>query len=543
MLCTGGPGNKKHRSDCECSVNDPRLRLLRPKPYACLHKKEKYVTYHCPLMKSWVARRDDWFVHMPCACNHMNALLLRVDRCLPPYRPAIMEQLLLPLALQLAKGVGRHPPIPYFDVYKNYGAKKRLRYSRAEQNLKRQGGLVTKRQGRLTGFVKMEGIKFSDHKRNPDCRLIQFRSFEYTLRFAAAIKRAEHALYRAADIPGFPSTRFIAKGLNPTARGRLLRQKYDAMPGCKMLELDASRFDSSMVIPLLLNTEHPVWNYACLDPEISNLLKVQLINRGQLRAKDFLQSYVVKGGRMSGDANTAAGNCIVMSCLLAAFGKYLGCKFDFLLDGDDSVFFYQMDRGVTEDEVQSFFSPLAMDMKIEGRPQAFTDINFCQSKPVWLESGWTMVRDPFKVLSKVGVSHKLTVPHARAKYIRTVALGELSLSRGCPVVQPFLLRVIKVCEEQMTAGQKRRGMLHKGVLDDNYRLKEFVPGDWTQVKILPITPKSRETFARAWGIPVNDQYRLEDIAGRWKFSLAQTVRGTGINPRTWVFSGERPERW
>lgn len=339
MLCTGGPGDKKHRTDCECSVTNPRLRLLKPKPYACLHRKEKYVTYHCPLLPSWVAWRDDWFVHMPCACNHMNALLLRVDRCLPPYRRSSVERLLTPLADQLAKGVGRHPPIPYYDVYKNYGAKKRQRYSRAEEQLKRQGGQVTKRQGWVTAFVKLEGIKFSDDKRNPDCRLIQFRSFEYTLRLAAAIKRAEHALYRAANIPGFPTTRFIAKGMNPTARARLLRQKYESLPGCRILELDASRFDAHVTVPLLELVEHRFWKRTCLDPEIARLLEMQINNRGQLRAKDFVQSYKVKGGRMSGDANTAAGNCIIMSCLLAAFGAHLGGRFDFVCDGDDSVFF------------------------------------------------------------------------------------------------------------------------------------------------------------------------------------------------------------
>ena len=175
---------------------------------------------------------------------------------------------------------------------------------------------------------------------------------------------------------------------------------------------------------------------------------------------------------MSGDANTAAGNCVIMACMLAAFGKHIGRKFTFLCDGDDSGFFHS-GPPISNEEVVVFFRQFGMSMKVEARPTCFEEINFCQSKPVLCDGRYTMIRDPFKILSKLGVTPKLANPTARAKYVRTVALGELSLSRGCPVVQPFLERVIANCTAQLTPRQRKRGLVNKSALDDYWRLSKL----------------------------------------------------------------------
>lgn len=543
MHCTGGPGHVEHRLNCECSVTEPRLILHGRRPYACLGNSEKYVTYHCPVFDSYVARSQQWFVFKPCVCNHMNALLRRVNKCVPKHSVTAIRTILSPLASQLAKGLGRHTPISYFDVYKNMDAKKRRRYQRAEEDLQHQGGVVYKHQAKIEMFVKLEGIKFAPNKVNPDCRAIQFRKPIFTLAMAAAIKKAEHALYAAADIPGFPTTRFIAKGLNPQAKATLLKQKFDSLSGCWVLELDASRFDAHCNIDLLKFVEHLVWKKVCLDPQIGRLCAMQLINKGSFRVGDFVQLYTVRGGRMSGDANTAAGNCILMSVLLASFGAHLNCPFDFLCDGDDSVFFYKRAGPVVEGDVVAWFEQFGMDMKIEGMPKTFEEITFCQSRPVKTSEGWVMARDPFKILSKIGCSHKLWDPKARVKYIRTVALGEHSLARGVPVVDPFLRRIVEVCDDLLTPAQKKRGLVHKGAIADNFRLRESLSQGWTTLVSVPITSCARESFARAWGIPINNQLLIEESISEFVLELVQTRTGDGIDLRRWLFSQSRPECW
>jgi hypothetical protein len=349
------------------------------------------------------------------------------------------------------------------------------------------------------------------------------------------------------DVKGFGGGRLFAKNMNPRQRAQALWEKYNSLPGCKILELDASRFDAHVNEAVLRWVEHLFWERTCLGPQIRELLEWQRSNSGHFRVDDFVQWYRVKGGRMSGDANTAAGNCIIMACLLAAFGQWLittnkAREFTFLCDGDDSVFFYLGDV-VTDAHVDEFFRQFGFTMKIENRPDRFEDINFCQSKPVFIDGGYTMIRDPRKILSKLGVTPKIRQPKGRLKYIRTVALGELSLCRGCPVVQEYLRRVVEVCTSAMTTQQKQRGMIHKMAIHDYYRLRQYLPGDWQSGRTLPVTPSARESFQRAWGIGVNEQVRLEGAFERWVFDLAKTQAGDGFDVGKWMPPVFRRERW
>jgi hypothetical protein len=541
MVCTGGPAPLKHDRECQCS-SAPTFSLNRARGhYTCREEGFKGRNWHIPLLRAHLARDDKWFVHKPCACNHMNALRGRVGKCTPPTNPDSVKTLLNPLVDHLAKHVGRYSQCPYPEVYRAMNAKKRARYQRAEEVLISRGRRARKRDARITMFVKIEGIKFSEAKENPDCRAIQFRSPEYTLQLASHIKRAEHALYKASDVDGFGSGPIFAKNLNPSGRAKALRRKYMSIPGCHVLELDASRFDAHVSLSLL-QLEHRFWRGTCLGEQLDELLKWQEVNKGEFITPQFRQKYTVVGSRMSGDANTAAGNCIIMGALLAAFGKFTGRKFTFLCDGDDSVFFHDGEP-IPDEVVESFFRQFGMSMKIEARPECFEDINFCQAKPVEVNGEWTMIRNPRKIMSKIGVSPKLFNVRARPKYIRTVALGELSMTRGCPLLQKFLSRLIHICESKMSARQKKRGMIHRGAIGDVWRLTELVPKDWQVLRTEPVTPEARQSFSRAWGISVQEQLQLEELLDGWTIDLAKEMEVDGPDVPAWMWGWQRPEEW
>lgn len=488
-----------------------------------------------PLFHHWWACGIKWFIHKPCACNHMNALFGRVGKCVPRASPAAIRHYLTPLVISLANAVGKHRTIPYYDVYKGMNAKKRARYQRAEEQLKRQGGFVTDKQCHVNMFVKMEAISMA--KENPDCRAIQFRSYEYTLQLASKIKLAEHRLYEISDVPGFVPGRLFAKGMTPLEKARRLQQV--CKPGWNYLELDASRWDAHLGPELLGEVEHRFWQSTSYG-DLRRLLKAQLKNKGSFKVKTqtgtFEQKYEVDGERMSGDANTAGGNCIIMSVLLAAFGNYLEVDFDFLDDGDDSVFAHS-GPPVSDQVVVDFFRQFGIVMAIENRPTRLEEVNFCQSKPVFVDGSWTMVRSPIKIMSKIGITSKVTT--ARARYMKTVALGELSMLRGCPVLQPFLLRVIQQCDLQI---RNKKEKLHKGAIADNYRLSQLSPRDWSIGK-RPITPAARNSFHLAWGMDVNEQLQLERALERWSFDLGKTRVGEGIDRFNWSFPYLKPEEW
>lgn len=65
-----------------------------------------------------------------------------------------------------------------------------------------------------------------------------------------------------------------------------------------------------------LKWEHSIYNAMFRSDELAELLGWQLTNKGFARTTDGLIKYEVKGCRMSGDMNTALGNCMIMCALV-----------------------------------------------------------------------------------------------------------------------------------------------------------------------------------------------------------------------------------
>lgn len=471
-------------------------------------------------------------MHNSCLCNHVNALIGRCGKCVPLANTEAVLQLLWPELEQLSVQVGWHPPVEYSEIYKSLDAKKRAGYMRAEQNLINRGHVVTLNDARITMFVKLEGLPFKHDKVNPDCRAIQFRTKEYTLLLASYIRRGEHATYKARDV-WCPGPHF-AKNKNPRMRAADLRELFD-MGFKHVCEFDASRFDAHVGVPLNKLEAKYITSVSGGDM-LHELMEMQQDNHGTFRCRTDLGEAKVKyrsrGGRMSGDANTAYGNCLIMASMLAAFGRSLGHRFAFYCDGDDSVFFH--DGPVLGDgHIKKFFREFGMTMVIENRPLKFEHIGFCQARPVQLNGYWTMVRDPFKILSKITVSHKLRDPKGRASYVRTSAMGELSLLRGCPVVQPFLMHLIKTLESKMSSRSKSK--YNKVALAENWRLRNWLPRDWRDAKALQITPENRKSFEDSWGVPIEQQISFEDQISRWSIDMLTTTPGQGVDVDRWEY--------
>lgn len=480
----------------------------------------------------------DWFAHQNCMCNVVNALTGRVGLCVPRPREGRVQQLKL-LARELGKKLGRVAPMPLDQVPLAFTGKKRARYQRGVDLYRFRG--VNSGDARTKVFVKLEGVKFSLDKPNPDCRAIQFRGEVFTARLMSFLRPIEHRLYRFAGGGSFPKGPLIAKSMNPNQRAAVIRRKAEALPGCVMIELDASRFDAHVSIPLL-EVESETWLESCPDPELRSLLEMQRNNKGRARVGDTRLSYRVKGGRMSGDANTAGGNCIIMCCMLTLFGQELGVKFDFICDGDDSVFFLEGD--VTEEYITSFFKELGMEMKVDNKTKDWTKIHFCQCMPINRSDGWTMVRDPKKVISKTTVNWKYSDIKLRPKLVRTICTGELSLSYGIPILDPYFRRLKKIAERSMSQRSLRRGggLLPSDYLGE-YRLMRDLPRDWTVDRSCPITPQIRESFAESFGIPIGQQLAVEDAIERWDFDITQVgLNVTGVELARWLPPFPHPER-
>lgn len=447
-----------------------------------------------------LAQGEEWFFHSNCQHNILSALNGRVALCVPHPKPDQVFKL-LKLSTLLGRSLGLVSPIEDVQVISMYSGFRRRRYQEAKKTLDFLGPHI---DSRLKMFVKMEGIKYKTGKVNPACRAIQFRESTFQLQIARYIKPMEHRLYRATGPKPFPTTQFIAKNLNPSARARLMLEKYEGLPGCEMLELDASRFDAH-VTPDLILIEQECYKQMSSDPFFLKLLKAKRKNKGRCRTGDTYFSYSLNGGRMSGDMDTASSNCILMSCMLTLFGMERTTKFDFLVDGDDSVFFYTGPR-VDSEDVYDFFLKMGMQMKIENRTHNVYNLGFCQSRIVQLRSGPTLIRDPLKAMSKITINYKFNDARSIPNLIEVICLGELSLCSGCPVVSPYFLRLLEIARSMKV---KDRNPYFKNFDWVGYRLSNNLSGDWWKLKVSPITPQARKSFSEAWGWSVDEQLSFE----------------------------------
>jgi hypothetical protein len=262
-------------------------------------------------------------------------------------------------------------------------------------------------------FIKFE--KKEDPSKPP--RAIQYRATPYTARLAKYIIPIEKHLYEGFDhfTHGY---RFIAKGLNAIGRGELIAKMYAHYERPYVYLIDHSKFDSA-VNKDLLRLEHWFYNSIFKDSFLRYLLKQQEKNIGRSRNGIF---YRCEARRMSGDANTALGNCLINYAILRSkFGK----KAIIILDGDDSVVF--MPHHVTVD-----FSDTGMVSKVNV-VRFLTEIEFCQSMPVYYGNVCVMCREPIRAVNRA--LYKLgTMPPNWRDYMATIGIGEGLCSPGMPIL-------------------------------------------------------------------------------------------------------------
>lgn len=488
--------------------------------------------------------KADWFYHSPCVCNHLNALVHRVGTCVPyPNEDCISR--LRSLSAELAKLVGRHSQIPLQAVVDGFSGARRRRYERAKRNYQRWG--IKKSDSDVKMFVKLEGIKFSEGKVNPACRAIQWRNPVFTLVWSSYLKQAEHALYDCVGGGSFPPGPLFAKNMNPAQRAQAIVDKAGKLPGCKMYMLDVSRFDAHMTSSFL-EVENEFWAFVIQGgEELADILRWKKGIRGSFRVGDKKFKYRNRDGRCSGDADTAASNCVQMCLQLTAFGHFLRqrdstSKFDFIVDGDDSVFFYK-GLDFTEDFVKEYFVRCGLTMKVDDVVEDVREVNFCQGKPCRIDGKWLNVRDPFKILSKTTINPKFSDIKLRPKLLKTIAVGELSIYAGTPVIDTYLRALIRSADNQMSKrGLKDSGML-KGDWWMSYRMKRDMPrGRFDYNRAVPITPLARSDFAVAWGISVDIQKQWEEVLSLWECVITDIPKpGESVNSRTWEYDWRRRE--
>lgn len=512
----------KHAPDCQCSVNKKfQLKITGHYPTSC--ERSKLEVIHLPTPLPLHASKY-FFYHQNCIHNALSALIGRVAKCVPSPTPARLDRLLT-LSQMLGKSLGSTIPITYEQVIESYRGFRKKRYERAYNKIQKFGFNF---DPTVSMFVKMEGISYSANKVNPDCRAIQFRKPEFGLTFGKYIKPIEHKLYGAKGPKPFPSTQFIAKNLNPVQRAQLMKLKYAAMSGCVIYEFDVSRFDAH-VTEMLIDVEQAFYKAMNSDAEFAQLLKLKKKSKGKIRGDTWAIKYSLRGGRMSGDMDTASSNCVIMATVLAYLGETIEAVTDFIVDGDDSVFFCS-NHNIPDEFFYTFFKECGLTIKIDNKTVHLHEVTFCQSRLVELDDRDVMIRDPIKLMSKLTINPKFSEVDPY-QLLEVICLGELSIISGCPVIDPFVRKMLQLARVQINGRNKMKGS--KDWMD--YRQRRDVHGDWWKLKVTPITPQARLSFMAAWGWSIYDQHEFESMLDKIDIDLnSELIHDEGIDVVRWL---------
>lgn len=404
-------------------------------------------------------------------------------------------------------------------VVADYEGDRRLKvYTLAAESLRLLP--VHKDDARLTTFVKAEKIDLVS-KGDPAPRVIQPRTPRYNLEVGRYLKHLEKPIYNSIGRLWGSTTVF--KGLNGVDRARELRKKWDRFNYPVAVGLDASRFDQH-VSPDALRWEHKVYKACFSSPSdkasLAELLSWQVRNKGVGRAWDGSIRYEVEGCRMSGDMNTAMGNCLLMSCLVWTWCKKAGVVAELANDGDDCVVICEShDLGRFQRGLYEWFKSMGFTMKIEEPASVFEEIEFCQCHPVWTEGGWVMVRDPRKALAKdLHSVLPLDVPNMARGLCTAMGMGGAKLCAGVPVCQSFYQALVRLGEGKIIG---RHPALESG-------FSRLCAG--LEDRAIPVTDEARVSFWRAFGILPSEQLMLEDSLGSWQVDWTVEQRENTVDP-------------
>jgi len=352
----------------------------------------------------------------------------------------------------------------------------------------------------VSTFVKCEKINFS-RKKDPAPRVIQPRNPRFNAAIGCYIKPLEHLVYkRLRKLYGMPC---VAKGFDTFQTGALLSRKWNMFKNPCAVSLDASRFDQHNSKAALKWT-HKIYKKFCDAPEFASHLNHLLYNRARASCKDGFVTYEVEGRRMSGDMDTALGNCLLMTAMTYSLCKSLGIDHQVMDNGDDIVVIMDKENEqVFRESVNGFYANLGFSMKVEDTVYTLEHIEFCQMHPVFDGVEWRMVRN-LTSLAKDLIC--CTNPQQVSTWLQAIGNGGISLTSGLPVFQEFYSML------QKFGHRKSKAANWKHFQDSGFaRLAKL-----HRREAQPVSIAARMSFLEAFGVGIEQQLSLEKVYGDLK---------------------------
>lgn len=322
---------------------------------------------------------------------------------------------------------GNSLPWTTTEFVDHYRGHKRSRYAAAATSLELKS--LRKCDSYPSVFLKAE--KWHEARAG---RLISARSPRYNLSVGRYLLPLEHRMYQAIDAVFGSAT--IMKGYTAERRAAVIKEHCGAFKEFVAVGQDFSKFDQH-ISEEALRYEHGFYLSAYgNDAELQRLLAWQLKTTCYANVQDGTVKYNVRGGRMSGDMNTAMGNCIISAALVWAYCREIGVRVRLIVDGDDSVAFMERtDLEKYTSGIQEWMARRGFRLVSEKPVYHIYQVEFCQCRYVGLSQP-TMVRTPLKAVTQ----DHAWVADQKLKWAEVLAatgMGGLSLYGNVPLLGAY----------------------------------------------------------------------------------------------------------
>jgi len=380
----------------------------------------------------------------------------------------------------------------------SYIGRKKAIYIKAVQKLDNEG--YQNKYAKIKVFVKIEKTNLTSKPfKDIIPRVISPRSPEYNVELGRFLKPFEHDIYNTID--SIFGVRTVIKGLNADMAGNAISNIWNLYLDPVAIGVDAKRFDQCVSKSLLM-WEHSIYLSVYKHNRwLAGLLHQQLLNRCSGYTYDGVIKYSLEGGRMSGDMNTGSGNTLIMCAMMHTYITSLGVRANLINNGDDCVLVTERQHQARFDGLHEWFLQFGFNMVVEPPVYCLEAIEFCQCHPVYVNSGYRLVRNIRVALAKDSSSvHPFNSPNHALAWAGMVGVGGLSLCSGIPIMQEFYKCFI-------------RGSKGKVAKYTDWELNEgrYILSRGLESRERPVTDRTRFSFALAFGIEPDLQVALEDL--------------------------------
>lgn len=426
----------------------------------------------------------------------------------------------------------RTAPVTHQQFVDGTPSRKRKVYQQALEEIN-LAGLDLKRDSSVKVFVKFEKTDRTT-KEDPVPRVISPRDPKFNIALGRYLKPIEERIFKAlGKLFGHPT---VMKGMDTDRTAAVLKEKWEMFNNPVAIGLDASRFDQHVSLEAL-KFEHSVYK-KCFPfkkhrKKLQRLLNCQLTNTCRGYTEDGKLEYTIEGTRMSGDMNTSLGNCVLMCMMIHAYSLSRGVRTQLANNGDDCVVFMERrDLARFSDGLFEWFLEMGFNMAIEVPSFEFEHIEFCQCRPVFDGSIYTMCRNPVTAIAKDSVYLKhpdqfITYP----AWLDAVGKGGEALAGGMPIFNSFYAMYQRSGSTKWWSSWKKRNKT-MGSVDDVLPWFMRQTGLQGKRKFSEPTAEARASFYLAWNITPDEQIALERHYDGMSLSSGVLDRQGVFAPRT-----------